>query len=256
MAWSTTSKRIVLTLLAAWLWAAPTEAAITVVQSQTNRCSGASTCSVTVSGLTAGNLLVVSGGLLHATRTLTPSTDGTNVCSGASPDVQNEHSNGSVDVRAYIWSCQITAGGQTTVTVTINTGTSFLNITAMEVSGMATSSALDVTASGSTDPSGTVHDVSVAPTTTFADDLIVVQMCANATSTYTAGVTYTLIAGGSGGVECGTQYKIVSATGTYTANGVTTSNRFVTTGMAAYKMASAAAGGTKKLTVLGIGEPR
>jgi hypothetical protein len=124
----------------------------------------------------------------------------------------------------------------------------------VEVSGLATTSVLDQTSSGSTDPSGTAHAVSPNPTTTVANEILVVQACANATGTYTGGAGYTLIAGGAGGVECATEYRIVASTGTYAGDTSTSANRFVTSVMGTYKILPVS-DGVKKLMTLGVGEP-
>lgn len=145
-----------------------------------------------------------------------------------------------------IWYAPVgTSSGTFTVTVT-NTGTagsSYISATALEYSGLASSSVVDQTNSNSGTGIGTLSSGSI--TTTNADDLLIGVCCSNKSTNQTwtdpgAPWTQRFIESGGANYEMGIgNERIVSATGTYSVSwSIDTTGGDLTASIASFKMAS------------------
>lgn len=125
-----------------------------------------------------------------------------------------------------------------TVTATVTT-INFPIMDVYEVTGAATTSWLDGTPAGATGTSTSPSSGNV--TTSNADDLIMgVMFFSGGATTLTAGSNLTVLVNRQPGTKSyATEYRIVSATGSYPANG-TISNDSWSAAAAAYKQAAAA----------------
>lgn len=137
------------------------------------------------------------------------------------------------------WRCQMfyfpnAAAGATTVTATISASVTTRGLAISEFSGVATSSPLDQSAYGNSNSNGVTTPT---VTTLNADDLLVAGVLASTTVTGVAG-SYTYMATDLEFSGNGTEYKVVSATGTYGPNFTegTTNDNLV--GIAAFKAAA------------------
>jgi flagellin-like protein len=117
------------------------------------------------------------------------------------------------NVRLETWYAVKATSGQTTITITWSSGTNGAAV-AFGVSGADTSSTFDGSAITST---GSGSPATASKTTTNANDFIIGAVAIDNTPSVTAASGYTLIRtqASTTARETSTQYRIVSATGTY-----------------------------------------
>lgn len=183
--------------------------------------NGTDAGSVTSAGLvftanvTAGSLLIVAVRQLDG-QTVTV-TDNLN----AGNYTQANHIVLTADTAGtYVFYKENAAAGATTVTVTMS-GTSRLRFAIDEFSGLITSSAFDQTAGAyDSNAASTTPNSGATPVTTQAAELIYgAAFTGGTTVTFTQGATYTMAVDGSlTGQKVATEYKVVAATATYTAD--------------------------------------
>src|SRR3989304_8830692 len=162
------------------------------------------------SNVTAGNTIIVCvvngvGGGAAIVTSVTDTLSNTYVQAG----VGNTHGN----FREEIWYALNISGGSCTVTVNMNKSTD-LSFTISEFSGIATSSAVDVTG-GAT---GTSTQATVNLTTTNSDDVLVgVMDHAGSTQALTSGTNFTMLQESEAVAKMPihSEYRIVTSTGTY-----------------------------------------
>lgn len=160
------------------------------VQANGNDIGGASatTIAVTLTGVTAGNLLVVAVACLHATATVTIDDAGNTWNAG--PVLANATE--PWQVRTFY--AENVSGGSRTITATFSTATTYRSIYAQERSGLATSTSLESPTSGATvvlrQTTGTARNAG-AYTNTADGDLVGFGYDYNWSSTPTAGAGMT-----------------------------------------------------------------
>lgn len=171
-------------------------------------------------------------------------------------------SNGRASSNTFIGSAQITSAmtsGSSTITATFSTTEVGRLICAAQVSGIATSSAKDVSQTGN---GTTVAWSSGATAATGTADELVVGACGNdatgaETSTPGAGYTELFDFTNTGGTQLTMVYQILAATGAQTASGTWTNSgtRSWCAGVSTYKAAAGGGGGTAQqtLTLTGVG---
>lgn len=148
---------------------APVSGSLTIVQSQKNLNAGSGTASVTVTGTTAGNLLVVV--VTMSSQAFSVSSIGDNAASGGNSYVTASAAcsyNTGWTGAAEIWYAKNIKAGATTVTVTTNVSSS-TQVWVLEVAGANTTTPLDGTAavaSNATISGTTITAPTVSPTTT------------------------------------------------------------------------------------------
>ncbi|AMV27367.1 hypothetical protein VT84_23410 [Gemmata sp. SH-PL17] len=180
------------------------------VQSANNATGSGASLNITVSALTAGNVIVVGARIANEALGVTPSATGVTFTTLLGP---TNHSSAGVNVRAYLWLGVVNTGGATTVTLTLSSSSDTIHGWVSEFSGVATSSALDQTATAESVSAGTSGNISAPVTTTQADELLVANYALNGSATATPGSGYTNIVGGARAALG--EYRIVSATGNY-----------------------------------------
>jgi hypothetical protein len=196
-------------LLILLLSSIPAEAAITYTGNSGSATGNSASLTVSIPSTTAGNwegCVTMSSGAINA-----PTLNGIAFTSDIN-SVPNT-------VRIHVYHLENIAGGITSVVD--NTASANVNIVCAEFSGLLSSSSADVIGTANSGSSGTTWSSS-AVTTLNANDLLFSEGGneSNATSTLTCTNSYTKIAQQQGNgwttVAC---YQIVSATGTYTAQG-------------------------------------
>ncbi|AMV25434.1 hypothetical protein VT84_13615 [Gemmata sp. SH-PL17] len=186
--------------------------AIANVQNAHNNTGSGSSISITVSALTAGNVIVVGGRIANEGLTLTPSATGVTFSTLIGP---TNHS-GAANIRGYLWLGVVNAGGAATVALTLSSSADAINGWVSEFSGVATSSALDQSTTAQSSATGTSGNITGTVTTTTADQLLIANYALSGTSAgATAGSGYTLIVPGAFTRAALGQYQIVSSTGNY-----------------------------------------
>ncbi len=192
------------------------------VQNPGNGCSGASTCAITTTSTTAGNLLVWIGVIrTDASQTINAPTDNQSNTYTQAYNVSCAF--GNYRCAAY-YVCNAT-GGVTSVTGNFSANTNSTGIV-LEVSGIQTSSCLD-----QSDSTFGVDSSSpwAAPTvtTTVADNYLVNQVLLNNQPSGCAGTNgWTVVkaqANTGSGIDLCANVRIVSSTGSYTGEGTWTS---------------------------------
>lgn len=183
---------------------------ITLVQHKHNSASaGSATLTVTVTGVTAGSLLVVGaatsspGGGVNTTVSSITDNGGTPNTYVQTPSAQAaDLTRGLTDV----WSAKNALSGATTVTVTFSQTGGEKNIWVWEVSGMDTSSPVDL-AVGLNTVTSSASPVGAAVTTTNANDFVVgiilpdaqaITVNPKAGNEFTAGGDITAVSEGAG----------------------------------------------------------
>lgn len=223
-------------LIAAW----PAHAALAVVQTVSCQQTGAGT-SCTTSGVTTttGNLFVASSGYCCAAF-VSVTDNKSNTYANAVPEVSQDSGLGRQDYK------ENGAGGAShTFTFTGDSGGLFLTFSVTEISGAATSSALDQVKSATTSVSGTSHTTGNTSTTTQANEILVGFGSSIFATTFTTDTgagwteqTNQQTDASHEGLVTGT--RIVAATGTYAYTYTTGSSVTAVQGIATYKEASAA----------------
>lgn len=241
--------RRLLALLGVLLTASPAWAAIAHVQSKNNATGFASTLNVTVTALTAGNLVTCITYSPSETITHSMSATGVTWATAIGPIAHS----GAPTMRGYIFYGQVDSGGATTVTVTASSSTG-IGAACIEASGLATSSPLDQTGSGE-QSAATTHNLSASLTTTVADELLF-GGCVNTgtASTWTVGTGYTGVSTVGGGTSPYAAYQIVASTGSYGLGSPTSTNAVDSVCLlATYKIASVAGGAASRSLLLNVG---
>ncbi len=206
-------KRLVLISILLCLAASPAwSAAPVVVQHKSAFASAVTTVSATfASAVTAGNMILVLGGVQFASTLNTPTMTGETFTAWTSAANAGSFEKGQTGV----WATDSAAGGQTTVTLTV-TGAADIHLHIVEISGQA-ASPRDI--QGNTE--STTMSVSTSATTATANDLIVSYYYDNALNhTISAGSGYAQVEQSnntSGGDVAFSESKTVSATGVQTA---------------------------------------
>lgn len=163
-----------------------------------------------------------------------------NVYANAVPEVSQDSGLGRQDYK------ENGAGGAShTFTFTGDSGGLFLTLSVTEISGAATSSALDQVKSATTSVAGTSHTTGSTPTTTQANEILVGFGSSIFSTTYTTDTgagwteqTNQQTDASHEGLLTGT--RIVSATGTYAYTFTSGSSVTMVQGVATYKEATAA----------------
>ena len=218
------------------VWAAPA-----TVQNPGNSCNTASTCAVTTTSTTAGNLLVWVGIIrTDASQTINAPTDNQSNTYSSAHNVSCAFGNYRC---AVYYVCNAT-GGVTSVTGNFSANTSSAAVV-LEVSGIQTSSCLDQTDSTYGADSSSPW-AAPAVTTTVADNYLVNPTMLNNQSSGCAGSNgWTVIkvqAQGGVGIDLCINVRIVSSTGTYTGEGTwTLGSTSAFPGMATFKGTTASA---------------
>ena len=219
------------------------ECAIAFVQQAENAGDGsATTITVALGNTTTANLLVCG---------VAWSGSGVNINTVASPGnslvaarAKTAHS-GNTDFYQIWYLENITGETTPTVTVTFSVNATFRRIGMHEVSGLATTGALDQT-NGGTDDIGTT----VAPgnvTTTVADEYLFAGGTSFEAQTFTPGTSWTARATPS--TDNFTQDRIVAATGTYATSYTQSSSAAWIAQAATFKIAAAGGGGQPPRTM-------
>lgn len=205
--------------------ASPSWAAIIRVQHlTTDSTANANTVTLTVTALTAGNLIVVVG-MGSGSDTVSSITD-----NGGTPNtyVQVTSARGLEAAGGRwcdIWYAKNSNGGATTVTLTVGaTNTNRKIIMVWEVSGIDTTSPLDGNGTHVNDGAATTTPLGAAITTTNANDFLAAALRTAGTTSTEKDATYTLDNITTTGN--GLSYAIVSAINTYTPQWNTTSAVF------------------------------
>lgn len=115
--------------------------AVAIVQSGIGIASG--TVNVALTGVTAGNGIVIFGVVQDTARTLTASDNNGNSWTQA-----NATTASTAGFKGYIWYDPSAAGGNTTFTITPDSGTPSMRLVVIEVSGHNTTSAFNDAANG------------------------------------------------------------------------------------------------------------
>lgn len=193
--------------------------AVVLVQSTKKVVTGVNNTTLAYSSsVTAGNFLAVTHAHWEAnSRTITTPTD---TLSHTYVGMTAEQNSGvSVHLRSfYVANC---SGGANTVTFDISTtDTGDLTVVVAEFSGVVTVSPLDQTNVGA--GTGTAVATSATATTAQADELLWGGLAYEGNDTTILETTgYSIVQeneGGSTNMPIGTEYKVVAATGAYTAN--------------------------------------
>jgi hypothetical protein len=186
------------------------EATIAFVQSKSNDGGTVATDSIAfTSNNTAGNTIIVAvrqGFLANPTPVTITDTRGNTYYEVASQDSTNDH-------RDKIFAAYNIASGANTVTCTYaNNVANTMRWAIHEFSGIQVRGAVDKTA-GNTGSSTTLDSGNIV--TAQANALIFGMATTNSNATITKGASYTL---GESNTKITTEYKIVSSTGTYSAD--------------------------------------
>lgn len=185
----------------------------------------------------AGNFVVVAIRIGADARTITVTNDVSGTATLALTKAIGGGNAGELSIFYFE-----NSGAATTVTVAISGAGTAISFTVHEYSGIATSGALDKTASAS-DTSGTSTTLDSGPTieTEQADELLFGGGTTNTTTTMTAGTNYLNKASspsGAGLQWCSGEDQIVAATSTYSATFTLAAARRWACGIATFKGAT------------------
>ena len=199
--------------------------------------SASGNCTVSITSTTAGNFLVVSIGIRDGSNETVPSvTDNKSDVYSAAWNVGNAA--GGNYTTAIFYSANVPAG-VTSVTVNNPANGAGMVVNVVQYSGVATSSALDVSSDPTHTVTGSSPYASASVTTTQASELLVgyvINLSANDTITGTNGwsaATANTIT--SSGTTVGTQDQIVSSMGSYQNTGTSSSASISYVGIATFK---------------------
>src|SRR5438093_760910 len=237
---------LVLILLAA-LWPISAGAAVTLVKNigKTGSTTTGTSLSVTVpaADVAAGNRVIVSVALDPTAGTVSCADSKGNVYA---KDVDVTQGSGTSGVRSVIFSAPITAAlvSGNTITVT-HPSLAARAMSADEFSGLGTSGTLDKTASAT--GSSTSPSSGTTATTSQPSELLIGAIDVETRGdTFTVGSGYTSLASissasngnATSNVTMNAEYRIVSATGGYAANGTLGTARQWAAGIATYRAAA------------------
>jgi hypothetical protein len=187
--------------------------------------------------ITAGNSLIVC-----------VATNGSKTLASVSDTKSNSYavalsplngSNGSANIAAAHNVAAMTSSD--TITVTLSASTTTVVVSVLEFSGLATSSVLDQTASGT---GGSTSPATASSGTTAQNDELLIgafmAVMQPTATTFTAGASYTAqttigTTVGSNDRSLITEYRIVSSTGAYTASGTFGATKTWSAALATYK---------------------
>lgn len=198
----------------------------------------AASCTTAGVTTTTGNLFIASAGYCCAAFTSVTDNKGNSYTDSVA---EQSDAGGGSSRQQYKESG---AGGAShTFTLTGASGAFFGALSVTEVSGAATSGALDQTAGGITNPGDTSHTTNTTSTTTQANELLLGYGSTANVATFTtdtgAGWTeLTNIATDADTEGLITGYRIVSATGTFAYTYTTNVARDTTQGISTWKEAS------------------
>jgi hypothetical protein len=239
------------TLLFLFVACAAKAAAPTIVQQGPNTCfaSGVSTVSCSFpSNVTAGNMIIVFGGVQFSSTFNTPTMTGETFTSWAGAPNAGTSGKGHTGV----WAVNSAVGGQKQVTLTITSGTADMHLHIIEVSGAA-ASPRDAQGNTECNPCAGTPTVSTSGATTTATDLVLAFFYDNANNrTLSAGSGYAQVAqtnNTTGGDVGFSESKTVSTTGTQTATATGNSGDVVELSIIAIAGASGAAASTAPAVV-------
>lgn len=219
--------------------------AVSVLQTATATASSNTAVSATfTSAVTAGSLLIAVARVINATQQTFTVMDNKNAGNYAN-DVANYNSQGS-GITSVIASKPNAASGTTTITATVGTSSSVLDLVIYEVSGIATSTPLDVQIGAA--GNSTAVSSGNATTTSSSDFLIGSAAFGSAfASSITVGSGWT--AGPNvDSSKLYTEYQITSATGTFAATCTLGAAAAFVANFASYKSAT----GTSTPTVTSV----
>jgi len=211
------------------------------------------TIAVTLTGVTAGNNLVVHGGWAGTGNTATVS-DGS---AFSTADAQRNDTTNNQASQVYVR--ENVGSGSHVITLTVSSAAAFRRIRAYEVSGCATASSVDKsTGQNQLSPGTGANGVSsgASAATTQANDFVMgfsqnITENDPGTGTVTAGTGFSLT--GTNLIMC-VESKSVAATGAQTATFTQSVNNARTTHVVAFKEAAGGGGTTvKALSLLGVG---
>lgn len=190
------------------------------------------TIPVTVAAPTSGNFVLAGAGLGGGAFTVSSETQ-TNVAWNAAADITK---NVSRDLE--LWSGIANASAGTTATTNLSaTGNANSSVNASEWSGVATSGALDQTASAS----GTTSAPTITITPTAGLNQLIVVACKTANQVETAPAGWTALTDNGTGNSPFLAYQVVASTsGSYTATWPTSASAWVAVA-ACYKAPAAGA---------------
>lgn len=230
------------------LWVHVVQAAIAHVQTQNNWATAVTSVGVTAT-VTAGNLAIVH---IIIERETTPGshTLTTNQSDSCTNHIDYDPGNSRPVIEQ--WSCHNLVGGSTTFTFSLGGGAGArdLLIFLTEVSGMATSSEFDVSATNECLTATTCASGTTAATAQ-ADELAMTALGIPSSRTITPDGAYTTPTNGDKSTSCGSacgsvSYKILAATGTQSATWTLDSSNTMETAIGTYKGAAAAATGKRR----------
>lgn len=228
-------KRILLMIVGVCLWTSNGLAVPARVQAKSGEGHPANPITITFTGTpTNGNAFIIGIGYFFG-NTPTSVTDSNGVACTHDVDLP-AISGGAV----HIYSCLNISGSPTGIIIN-NTGADYLVATAVEVSGLATSSAFDQTANSGSP--GNPYSSGNTPTTSQASEyLFGVEHVQNVQTTNTPDSPWTnsIVANDSTFETVDTQDQVVSATGQYATTG-TSQSTMNSAVIATYKGAAAAA---------------
>lgn len=199
--------------------------------------AGGTTMTVTRT-LTAGNAVIVA--VAWATTGVTCTVDhGEGAYTSA-----RKQAFGTTDFVEVFYFLSV-AGGATTITATFSASATFRRMNGHEVSGLAASGVLDqvnsATGTGTALSAGNI-------TTTQADEYLFAGFSHFTSATFTAGTGWT--AGGTPGVDGFNEYRIPTATGTFTGNCTASASADWIAVVASFKADVGAAANKQKLAPL------
>jgi hypothetical protein len=228
---------------------APSRADAALAVSQCNSGNGTSaSLAVTLSGGVSANDLLVAAARFPVASAYTSITDG--VSSSYTKTIDEANTGAARQVIA--WAIAGGTSASVTLTLTIDT-TGLINMTVCRITGAATSTPLTGTAISSQVDGATSNDAGTLTPAVSDAILFSADGTGGAAGTFTQPTSYT-VAGSCQARMCAA-YRIVSSISGYTANWSTTNSVDHSTGLVAFKSATAAAV-KPKLTLLGVGEPQ
>ncbi len=194
--------------------------AIAFVQGQRGGTGGATSVAVALTGIAAGNLLVVWAGTFGAGHSITGVSDGVNTWAG--PVFTSQTGTNSL---LQLWYAMNVAAGSTTVTMTLNVST-FGELHVLEYSGAALTLALDKSAVGSSAAGATTYSSGTTATTSQASEMVVAAAINSSGATFSLPSGYNLRENDISALRMQSWDLSVSSTGAQNASGTMTSSDY------------------------------
>jgi hypothetical protein len=222
---------------------------ITLTQQRTIESGGSSVSLAFNSSNTAGGFIAVAVRAFYTNQSISVTDTNGNAYRRAFQvnNVEPGSRNNYDDTLALFYAENI-AGGSNTVTVSISTAAS-LRVAILEYSGVAASSALDVTRTAA----GKGRSISTgSATTTTAGDLAIGLFSSQSTKTFTAGSGFTMRSAVSAAPSTVLMVadRVLASAGALTATSTINSSDIWAAGVAAFKAASAASSQTSTQTLM------